>query len=131
VQNFTGLVTTRIFLRFFEGHLFPAMTLLLCNWYTREELGIRIAYILTLANISGVVSGQIYKSSAAPKYTLGHAWSLGCLEFTLCGWWIVKVMYKKREAGKDRKLAERYSMPAGRMYTDREPDFRYQIYHQM
>jgi hypothetical protein len=36
-------------------------------------------------------------------------------------------MYKRREAGKDRKLAEGYGMPAGRMYTDREPDFRYQI----
>ncbi|KAF2832458.1 MFS general substrate transporter [Ophiobolus disseminans] len=316
VQNFAGLVTTRIFLGFFEGCLFPSMTLLLCNWYTREELGIRVAYLfiasalsgafggliafgilymdgvagwpgwrwlyvlegiitiiwaacciwlvpkdfetayflneeekgimrqraartqaysdsagsghyaksdieeaakdikswmhgciqiavvtildryqtrflplilmapigitgyaillspvtpgvryfatylistacflctgsnitwlsvncapdgkraaslgilLTLTNIGGVVSGQIYQSNAAPKYTLGHAWSLGCLAFAWCGWWIVRAMYKRREARKDKKIATNYVMPEGTMYTDREPDFRYQI----
>ncbi|KAF1833661.1 MFS general substrate transporter [Decorospora gaudefroyi] len=86
-----------------------------------------LGILLTLTNIGGVVSGQIYQSNAAPKYTLGHAWSLGCLAFAWCGWWAVRYMYKKREAGKDRKLADGYCMPQGCMYTDREPDFRYQI----
>lgn len=47
VQNFGGLVTVRIFLGFFEGCLFPSMTLFLCNWYTREELGVRVAYLFS------------------------------------------------------------------------------------
>ncbi|CAN9305444.1 unnamed protein product [Alternaria alternata] len=59
VQNFAGLVTTRIFLGFFEGCLFPAMTLFLCNWYTREELGIRIAYLFIASALSGAFGGLI------------------------------------------------------------------------
>jgi len=86
-----------------------------------------LGILLTLTNIGGVVSGQIYQSNAAPKYTLGHAWSLGCLAFAWCGWWIIKAIYRRREKRKDAKLARGYIMPAGKQYTDREPDFRYQI----
>ncbi|KAI4933963.1 uncharacterized protein J4E92_003633 [Alternaria infectoria] len=86
-----------------------------------------LGILLTLTNIGGVVSGQIYQSNAAPKYTLGHAWSLGCLAFAWCGWWIVIAIYRRREKRKDIKLAQGYIMPAGKQYTDREPDFRYQI----
>ncbi|RYN86105.1 putative transporter [Alternaria tenuissima] len=86
-----------------------------------------LGILLTLTNVGGVVSGQIYQSNAAPKYTLGHAWSLGCLAFAWCGWWIIRAIYKRREKRKDAKLARAYSMPAGKQYTDREPDFRYQI----
>ena len=86
-----------------------------------------LGILLTLTNIGGVVSGQIYQSNAAPKYTLGHAWSLGCLAFAWCGWWIVRAIYRRREKRKDVKLDQGYTMPAGKQYTDREPDFRYQI----
>lgn len=86
-----------------------------------------LGILLTLTNIGGVVSGQIYQSNAAPKYTLGHAWSLGCLSFAWCGWWIVRALYKRREKRKDVKLGNDYVKPEGQMYTDREPDFRYQI----
>jgi MFS family permease len=86
-----------------------------------------LGILLTLTNIGGVVSGQIYQSTAAPKYTLGHAWSLVCLAFAWCAWWIVWAMYKRREKKKDRKLAASYVRPEGIMYTDRDPNFRYQI----
>ncbi|KAI4679974.1 uncharacterized protein J4E88_005864 [Alternaria novae-zelandiae] len=86
-----------------------------------------LGILLTLTNIGGVVSGQIYQSNAAPKYTLGHAWSLGCLAFAWCGWWVVRAMYRRREKRKDVKLDQGYTMPVGKQYTDREPDFRYQI----
>ncbi|KAF1972735.1 retrograde regulation protein 2 [Bimuria novae-zelandiae CBS 107.79] len=86
-----------------------------------------IGILLTLTNIGGVVSGQIYYSGAAPRYILGHAWSLGCLAFAWCGWWVVRAIYSRRGKGKDRKLAEGYMRSEGTMYTDREPDFRYQI----
>ncbi|ORY14066.1 major facilitator superfamily domain-containing protein [Clohesyomyces aquaticus] len=85
-----------------------------------------LGILLTLTNIGGVVSGQIYQTGAAPGYTLGHAWSLGCLAFAWCGWWIVRAIYQRREKRKDVKLAEGYVRGEG-MYTDREPDFRYQI----
>ncbi|KAH8712127.1 major facilitator superfamily domain-containing protein [Phaeosphaeriaceae sp. PMI808] len=86
-----------------------------------------LGILLTLTNIGGVVSGQIYQSNAAPNYTLGHAWSLGCLAFAWCGWWIVRAMYKRRETRKDKKIAAGYVIPEGMTFTDREPDFRYQI----
>ncbi|CAO2650109.1 Nn.00g014010.m01.CDS01 [Neocucurbitaria sp. VM-36] len=85
-----------------------------------------LGILLTLTNIGGVVSGQIYQSNAAPKYTLGHAWSLGCLAFAWCGWWVIRHIYRRRDQGKNRKIAEGYVKPEGTMYTDREPDFKYQ-----
>jgi len=47
VQNFPALVGTRILLGFFEGCLFPSMTLLLANYYLREEVASRIAYLFS------------------------------------------------------------------------------------
>ena len=81
---------------------------------------------LTLTNIGGIVSGQIYQSDAAPRFTLGHAWSLGCLGFAWCGWWVLIVLYRRREARKDKKLAEGYT-ESPEDFTDRSPTFRYQF----
>jgi hypothetical protein len=36
-------------------------------------------------------------------------------------------MYKRREERKDKTLAASYVRPEGTMYTDRDPNFRYQI----
>lgn len=85
-----------------------------------------LGILLTLTNIGGVVSGQIYQTGAAPKYTLGHSWSLGCLAFAWIGWWIVRYMYVKREAAKEKLIDGGYVTPAGD-YTDRSPEFKYQF----
>ena len=45
IHSFGALVATRVLLGFFEGCLFAAMTIFLCNWYKREELGVRIAFL--------------------------------------------------------------------------------------
>lgn len=45
VHNFGSLVVTRILLGFFEGCLFASMTIFLCNWYKREELAVRVAFL--------------------------------------------------------------------------------------
>lgn len=47
IHGFWSLVVTRILLGFFEGCLFPSMTLFLCNWYKREELAIRVSYLFS------------------------------------------------------------------------------------
>lgn len=85
-----------------------------------------IGILLTLTNIGGVVSGQIYQTKAAPAYTLGHAWSLGCLSVAWIGWWIVRAIYKRREAWKDKALAEGVVVPP-EQFTDRSPEYRYQF----
>lgn len=47
VKSFGPLIVTRVLLGFFEGCLFPSMTLFLCNWYKREELGFRVAFLFS------------------------------------------------------------------------------------
>jgi nitrate/nitrite transporter NarK len=83
-----------------------------------------VGILLTLTNIGGVVSGQIYQSTKAPAFTLGHSWSLGCLGVAWCGWWGIKRMYMRREREKDRKIAEGIR---DEVWSDRSPDFRYQF----
>lgn len=72
------------------------------------------------------MSGQIYRSENAPAYTLGHAWSLGCLAIAFTSWFGIRLMYKRREAWKDKALAEGLIVPPGE-WSDKSPDFRYQM----
>ncbi|KAI0191092.1 retrograde regulation protein 2 [Astrocystis sublimbata] len=81
---------------------------------------------LTLTNIGGVISGQIYQSGAGPAFTLGHAWSLGSLTFAWLSWWVLRMIYRRRQALKDKMNAEGTTL-SEEMYTDRAPDFKYQI----
>jgi hypothetical protein len=53
--------------------------------------------LLIHSNIGGIVSGQIYQSNAAPKSTLGHAWSLGCLASAV--WPLRRTGYVKERRG--------------------------------
>lgn len=85
-----------------------------------------VGILLSLTNIGGVVAGQVYQTSSAPGFVLGHSWSLGCLVFAWCGWWVVLALYKKREREKDVALAEGITIPQEE-WSDRAPDFRYQF----
>ncbi|KAK8101109.1 hypothetical protein PG999_011483 [Apiospora kogelbergensis] len=86
-----------------------------------------LGILLTLTNIGGVVSGQIYYSNAAPAYTLGHAWSLGCLGFAWFMWWLIRFVYIRRQGRKQLLLDDGHRSQFDAYYTDREPDFKYQI----
>ncbi|KAI0509000.1 retrograde regulation protein 2 [Xylaria bambusicola] len=81
---------------------------------------------LTLTNIGGVIAGQIYQSGAGPSFTLGHAWSLGSLSIAFIGWWIMWTIYTRRQASKDKILNEG-AVYADASFTDRSPNFKYQI----
>ncbi|KAI0858289.1 retrograde regulation protein 2 [Xylaria cubensis] len=85
-----------------------------------------LGILLTLTNIGGVISGQIYQSNAGPAFTLGHAWSLGSLSIAWLGWWIIRMIYKKRQAHKDKALAEGTTI-LEESFTDRALEFKYQI----
>lgn len=85
-----------------------------------------VGILLSLTNIGGVVAGQIYQTAAAPAFVLGHSWSLGCLVFAWCGWWIVLFIYWRRERGKDRNILLGKTIPPEE-WSDRAPDFRYQF----
>jgi hypothetical protein len=79
-----------------------------------------------LTNLGGIVSGQIYASNTAPKFTLGHSWSLGSLAFAFIVFNILRVLYKRREAGKAKAREEGVVVPPEE-FTDRAPSFKYQF----
>ncbi|KAJ5556092.1 hypothetical protein N7494_000007 [Penicillium frequentans] len=59
VKSFSGLCVCRLILGLLEGCLFPSMTLLLANWYLREELGTRISYLFIASALAGAFGGLI------------------------------------------------------------------------
>jgi hypothetical protein len=77
----------------------------------------------TIAQIAGVVSGQIYVSTAAPKYTLGHAYSMGCICVAWIGWWVFNGIMKHRE--KQKEEMRQTGAELTRPWDDRAPDFKY------
>ncbi|KAF2967675.1 hypothetical protein GQX73_g5894 [Xylaria multiplex] len=85
-----------------------------------------LGILLSLTNIGGIIAGQIYQANSGPAFTLGHAWSLGSYGFAWLGWWFVRAIYKRRQVLKDKMLSEGAVVPEGE-YTDRAPDFKYQI----
>ncbi|KAK5297554.1 hypothetical protein LTR93_002560 [Exophiala xenobiotica] len=81
---------------------------------------------LTLTNLGGIISGQIYASTDAPRYILGHSWSLGSLAFAFIIFNIIRVLYKKRETEKAKAREEGVVVPPEE-FTDRAPTFKYQF----
>jgi sugar phosphate permease len=73
VQGFASLVALRLLLGFFEGCLFPSMTLFLANWYKREELGLRISYLFIASALSGAFGGLIALGILFMNGTAGYA----------------------------------------------------------
>ena len=45
ITNYAGLVSTRLILGLFEGCLFPGLALFVANWYKREEMAVRMAFL--------------------------------------------------------------------------------------
>jgi len=81
---------------------------------------------LGLANIGGIIAGQIYISADAPRYFMGHGWSLASIALAWMGWWILYFIYKRRDTEKDRMIAAGTTVPSDQ-FTDRAPEFRYQF----
>ncbi|KAH8821931.1 retrograde regulation protein 2 [Xylogone sp. PMI_703] len=77
----------------------------------------------SITQLAGVVSGQIYRSTSAPKYTLGHSWSLGCACMAWCCWWVYLAILKSRER-KKQALRDAGAVTTG-VLTDRSPEFHY------
>ncbi|KAJ5772969.1 hypothetical protein N7457_007865 [Penicillium paradoxum] len=59
INNFAGLCVCRLILGLFEGCLFPSLTLFMANWYLREELAIRISYLMIASALAGAFGGLI------------------------------------------------------------------------
>ena len=58
-RSFGGLLAIRFFLGFVEAAYFPGCLFFLSSWYTRKELGFRIAILYSGSLASGAFSGLI------------------------------------------------------------------------
>ncbi|KAI1418394.1 MFS general substrate transporter [Hypoxylon sp. FL1857] len=58
-RSFGDLAACRLLMGMFEGFLMPSLTLMLANWYKREEIGLRISYLFIASAISSAFSGVI------------------------------------------------------------------------
>lgn len=81
---------------------------------------------LGLANIGGIIAGQIYASTSAPRYYMGHGWSLASIAVGWICFWILFFLYKGREKQKAKMVAEGVVVPDYE-WTDRSPGFKYQF----
>lgn len=45
IHSYGALMATRLLLGLFEGCLFPCLALFVANWYKREELAVRMAFL--------------------------------------------------------------------------------------
>lgn len=80
----------------------------------------------SLANISGVISSQIYPSSDSPRYLMGNAISLA-MEAVACGGVVlVWLLLKRRDQNKERMLAAGH-VDNGYAGEDRGLEFRYAL----
>ncbi|KIK51651.1 hypothetical protein GYMLUDRAFT_251865 [Collybiopsis luxurians FD-317 M1] len=57
--DFGGLITARVFLGIFEAAFAPAIPLYLSFFYTKEEMGLRMAYWFGFAAVAGAFGGII------------------------------------------------------------------------
>ncbi|GAM33767.1 hypothetical protein TCE0_013r00907 [Talaromyces pinophilus] len=86
----------------------------------KRSVGLPIA--ASIANVSGVLSGQIYPLRTAPRYISGNAVSLGLEAVALIGVGLIVLMLKWRMAKKNKMMQEG---KGGDMEGDAALDFKY------
>lgn len=70
----------------------------------KRSVGLPVA--ASIANVSGVLSGQIYPITDAPRYISGNAVSLGLEFVALVGVGVIYLLLKWRMAQKEKALQE-------------------------
>ncbi|KAL7623123.1 hypothetical protein AAE478_006804 [Parahypoxylon ruwenzoriense] len=58
-KDFGDLTACRMLMGMFEGFLMPSLTLMLANWYKRDEIGLRISYLFIAVAVSSAFGGLI------------------------------------------------------------------------
>lgn len=83
---------------------------LMLTWITSNvapdyKRSIAIPLAATIANVSGILSGQIYPTADAPRYINGNAVSLGLECVAFCGVVVIHFLLRWRNSQKEKKLA--------------------------
>ncbi|RYP66377.1 hypothetical protein DL769_006039 [Monosporascus sp. CRB-8-3] len=71
VNNFGGLMTTRVLLGIFEAGFFPGAIYLCSYWYMPKDLSTRISYFYCASALSGAFSGLLAAAIAQMDGTAG------------------------------------------------------------
>ncbi|EPY52710.1 nicotinic acid plasma membrane transporter [Schizosaccharomyces cryophilus OY26] len=79
----------------------------------------------TIANSSGIVAGQIYRSTNAPRYILGHSFTLGCVLVGLIGYIVLFFSLRNANKKRDERCARGEYDPT--LTGDYADDFRYYL----
>ncbi|KAI8875131.1 MFS general substrate transporter [Backusella circina FSU 941] len=75
LTNFTGLLVARLVLGAAESGYVPGILYILSQIYTPSELGLRVGILLTMATLSGIVSGPLAYAVSSLDGHLGlHDW---------------------------------------------------------
>ncbi|WBW74170.1 carboxylic acid transmembrane transporter [Schizosaccharomyces osmophilus] len=77
----------------------------------------------TIANSSGIIAGQIYQSKSAPRYILGHSFTLGCVLVGLIGYIVLLFSLRYANNKRDERCARGMFDPT--LTGDYADDFRY------
>ncbi|GIZ47194.1 hypothetical protein CKM354_001029300 [Cercospora kikuchii] len=87
VKSYEGLLAVRFCLGLVEAPLFPGAIYLLSCWYTRRELGVRIAIMATgtpIANgLSGLIAAAVFSSLEGKHGVAGWQWLF--IVLAICG----------------------------------------------
>ena len=87
VTSYKGLLIVRFFLGVVEAPLFPGAVYLLSCWYTRKELGVRVAFMATgvpIANgLSGLIAAAVFSSLEGKYGVAGWQWLF--IVLAICG----------------------------------------------
>ncbi|KAJ5918907.1 high-affinity nicotinic acid transporter [Penicillium verhagenii] len=59
MTNYASLAATRLVLGLFQGCLFPCLALFVANWYKREELAVRMAFLFASSALAGAFGGLV------------------------------------------------------------------------
>jgi MFS family permease len=87
VKSYEGLLAVRFFLGVVEAPLFPGAVYHLSCWYTRRELGVRMAMMATgvpIANgMSGLIAAAVFSNLEGKAGVLGWQWLF--IVLAICG----------------------------------------------
>ncbi|KAL6251349.1 hypothetical protein RBB50_001557 [Rhinocladiella similis] len=107
--------------------IYPYNTMLL-TWVSNNlkpdyKRSVGIPLFASLANISGLISSQIYPSSDGPRYVMGNAVSLGMEAAAMFGIVVIYLLLRYRNNQKEKLIAQ--GATENGKQGDRALDFKY------
>lgn len=91
----------------------------------RYKRAVAIGMNQTMGNIGGVVAGQIYISSDAPRYIIGQSVSLAGISLALVLTVVLHVTFRYQNSRKARAISTSVQNEDGMEVSDKDVYFRY------